>query len=93
MIKTLVIYPGTDCQQDAGFYIFDPETGECLASHFCSGCWFAKGDLHDNRLERLKEWEAKYGMKTEAKFVEETEYTWTEIYKKNQELKKEVEKK
>ena len=90
-MKTLVIYPGKDIHQDSPFYIFDPETGEALASHFCSGAWFAKGDLHDNRPERLKEWEEKFGQKTEAKFIDETDYNWEEIYQKNQELGKKYE--
>lgn len=86
-IKTLVIYPNTG--YDTGFYILDPETGEALASHFCSHQGFAKSDLHDGRPERLKKWEEKYGMKTEAKFVNETDYNWDEIYKLNQKLKPE----
>lgn len=85
-MKTLVIYPESTTYKDSVFYILDPETGECLASHFCSSSMFAKGDLHDNRKERLEEWKQKYEMDTEAKFIDETGYKWDEIYKKNQEL-------
>ena len=86
-MKTLVIYPGSDVQKDSPFHILDPDTGECLASHFCSHSGFAKSDLHDGRPERLIEWEKEFGQKTEAKFIDETEYDWEEIYKKNQSLK------
>lgn len=89
MRKTLVIYPTSDTHQDAVFYILDPETGEALASHFCSGSWFAKGDLHDNRSERKEEWKEKFGKETEAKFIDETDYNWDEVYAKNQALKPE----
>lgn len=87
MKKLLVIYPDSKTNQDSGFHLLDPETGEHLASHFCSGAWFAKSDLHDSRKERLEEWKKKYGMETEAKFIDETEYDWDEIYKKNQALR------
>lgn len=82
-MKTLIIFPNSKTYDDSIFYIFDPETGECLASHYCSGSWYAKSDLHDGRPERLVEWEQKYHMKTEAKFIDETEFIWEEIYKKN----------
>ena len=36
-MKTLVIYPGSDVQKDSPFHILDPDTGECLASHFLNG--------------------------------------------------------
>lgn len=88
-MKTLVIYPGKSVDHDSPFHILDPETGECLASHFCSGSWYAKSDLHDGRPERKKEWQEKYGMETEAKFIEETDYIWEEVYTKNQSLKEE----
>ena len=38
---------GRECQ----FYILH-ESGECLASHFCSNDSFAKGDLESGRPER-----------------------------------------
>lgn len=87
MKKILVIYPSSSNNDSTIFYIFDPDTGEALASHLCSDAGFAKSDLHDGRPERLAKWEKRYGKKTEAKFVEETDYKWEEIYKKNQELK------
>jgi len=88
-MKTLVIYPESTAYEDSAFYIFDPETGDCLASHYCSGAGFARGDLHDARPERLKDWATKFDDTTEAKFIDETDYSWEEIYKKNQELAEE----
>ena len=82
-MKTLVIYPNSKTQKDSGFFLLDPDTGECLAQHYCSGAVFAKGDLHDDRKDRLEEWEQKYGQKTEAKFIDETDFNWDEIYNKN----------
>lgn len=85
-MKTLVIYPNSKTNKDSSFYIFDPETGKCLASHFCSGAVFARSDLHDSRKERLKEWKKMFGEETEAKFIDETSYKWDEILAKNQAL-------
>lgn len=91
-MKTLIIYPESITYRDSPFYILDPDTGECLASHFCSHSGFAKGDLHDTREERLKEWKEKYNDDTEAKFIDETDYNWNEIYEKNQKLKEKEKK-
>ena len=37
-----------------GMYYLIAETGECLASHFCSCKYFAKGDLYERRPERIE---------------------------------------
>lgn len=37
-----------------GMYYLITETGECLASHFCSCKYFAKGDLYERRHERIE---------------------------------------
>lgn len=87
-MKTLVIYPDyTSGLIDSVFYLLDPDTGEVLASHICSCAAFAPNDLHNDRPERLKMWEEKFGEKTEAKFISKTNYNWDEIYAKNQQLK------
>lgn len=86
-MKTLIIYPDSETHYDAVFHLLDPDTGEHLASHFCSGAGFARSDLHNGRPERLKAWEEKFGDKTEAKFIDETSLSWDEIYSKNQKLK------
>lgn len=92
-MKTLVIIPGSNVDRDCVFAIADPETGEGLASHFCSSAYFAKSDLHDGRPERLKEWEKKFGEKTEAKFIDETDYNIDEVIEKNKNFKNEEETK
>ena len=89
--KILVIYPQSTFHRDTVFYILDPDTGEVLARHFCSGAEWAKNDLHDGRPNRLAKWKEKFGEETEAKFIDETSYNWDEIYQKNQSLKPEEE--
>lgn len=86
-MKTLIIYPDSKTDYDSCFYLIDPETGEELASHYCSGASFARGDLHNNRPERRLELKKKYGVETEAKFINETNYDWNEICSKNKKLK------
>ena len=82
--KTLIIYPKSTVYKDSSFYLLDPDTGEVLATHLCSGAEWAKNDLHDGRPQRLEEWRNKFGKETEAKFIDETDYNWDEIYDKNQ---------
>lgn len=82
--KILVIYPQSTVHICTSFYILDPDTGEVLASHLCSEAKWAKSDLHDNRPQRLEKWKKKFGKDTEAKFIDETDYNWEEIYAKNQ---------
>lgn len=42
-MKTLVIYPGSETNEDAVFYLLDKDTGECMYSHLCSCSYYAKG--------------------------------------------------
>lgn len=86
-MKTLVIYPESNTYKDSIFYLFDPDTGECLATHFCSSSGWAKSDLHDDREDRLKAWKEEYNEETEAKFIDETDYKLEEILGKNKNLK------
>lgn len=44
-----------------GMYYLMTETGECLATHFCSNKYFAKGDLYERRPERIKEFTERFG--------------------------------
>ena len=44
-----------------GIYYLITEEGECLASHWCSSKWFAKGDLYERRPERIKEFTERFG--------------------------------
>lgn len=82
-MKTLIIYPGSKTNRDSVFYLMDPETGECLASHLCSNAGYAKGDLLTQRTERKQEIEKAYGEEVECKFIDETDYNWEEIYRLN----------
>ena len=86
-MKTLVIYPNSQTYHDSIFALIDPDTGEGLASHFCSSAYYALSDLHDGRPDRLEQWEKKYGQKTEAKFIDQTDYNWKEILEKNRNFK------
>lgn len=81
-MKTLVVYPGPHIYKDTVFYLLDPDTGECLASHLCSSSSFAKRDLHDMRFERIEKWQERFRDKTEAKFINETNYSLDEIIEK-----------
>lgn len=44
-----------------GVYYLMTETGECLATHFCSNKYFAKYDLYERRPERIKEFTERFG--------------------------------
>lgn len=44
-----------------GIYYLITEEGEGLASHWCSNKWFAKGDLYENRPERIKKYTERFG--------------------------------
>lgn len=78
----LVIAPGTGIQKDCVFHILVAETGEHLASHFCSHSGFAYGDLYGNRQERIKEWTKRFG-ELEVKYIDETDLTEDELVSRN----------
>ena len=44
-----------------GIYHLIAETGEYLASHWCSSKYFAKGDLYERRPERIEEFTKRFG--------------------------------
>lgn len=59
-MKAIIIPPGKDARHmGEGVYTLITEDGECLASHFCSDCCFAPGDLYTNRPERQPMFEAR----------------------------------
>ncbi len=68
-MKTLYIIPSMG--NNEAFYLADIQSGEVLASHFCSHELFAKGDLLENRPERIKKFKELYGEEMEAKFFDE----------------------
>jgi hypothetical protein len=75
MKTLLVIAPGKKFEHGrmgAVFNILNAETGEHLASHFCSNWTFAWGDLYENRPERIEEWKKRFG-EFEVKYIDETE--------------------
>lgn len=78
----LVIAPGQDVQEDAVFHILIAETGEHLASHFCSGADFAYGDLYANRPERIKEWTKQFG-ELKVKYINQTDISEEQLHEQN----------
>jgi hypothetical protein len=61
------------------------ETGEGLASHFCSNAGFAKGDLEGRRPERQKKWREQFGEYQVMFLSEQTEITEEELLRRNEE--------
>lgn len=87
MKKLLVIVPGSQTGRDSVFYLLDSDTGECLASHFCSGYWYAKSDLYFGRPERIKSFREKYEeQELEVEFIDKTSVDQEELYRKNKEF-------
>ena len=78
----LVIAPGSDVNSDSVFNLLVAETGEHLASHFCSSSGFAYGDLYDHRPERKKAWKKRFG-EIEVKFIDETDISKDELVARN----------
>lgn len=76
----LVIVPnkGIDCV----YHILNAETGEALASHFCSSARFAYGDLYGTREERKEKWAERFG-ELEVKFIGETDLTEETLIERN----------
>jgi hypothetical protein len=90
MKTLLVIDPGKDKEQHEGvFNILVAETGEHLASHYCSNWTFAWGDLYADRPERIAEWTERFG-EFEVKFLTDTEITRDELIRRNKEWYKSV---
>ena len=91
-MKTLYIIPFGE-ERDTAFYLIDIDNGDVLASHFCSGKHFAKGDLLDRRKERKERLEKLYGEEVEAKFFnEQSDVTAEEFKERNKKLAEEHEK-
>ena len=82
MKTLLVIVPGRTQVTDETFSLVVAETGEHLASHFCSNYLFAPGDLYEGRPERKEEWGKRFG-EIEIKFIDETDITIEELTKRN----------
>lgn len=65
-----------------GIYYLITEEGECLATHWCSSKWFAKGDLYEERPERIEEFTKRFG-KCECLYLGENDMTAKEILELN----------
>lgn len=88
----LYVCSSTESQMDDidGIYYLVAENGECLASHWCSSKYFAKGDLYERRPERIKEFTEKYG-KCECLFLGEDDMTAERLITLNIQFNKERE--
>jgi hypothetical protein len=78
----LVIVPGQNVMSDSPFHILVAETGEHLASHYCSGSVYAYGDLYANRPERIEERTKRFG-ELDVKYINQTNLTIEEIQERN----------
>jgi hypothetical protein len=83
----LYIYPGILQTEEAQFVVVTEE-GEVLYSHVCSNYTFAKGDLVDNKPERIAALNQKYGEgEWTLRFIDEegqTDITGDELWERNQ---------
>lgn len=78
----LVIFPGRDVQTDAVFNILVAETGEHLASHFCSCAVHAYGGLYAHRPERIEEWTRRFG-ELDVKYIDQTDISEEQLLERN----------
>lgn len=79
--KTLLVIAPSE-GRDCVFNILVAETGEHLASHFCSNQMFAYGDLYATREERKEEWGKRFG-ELEVKYLNETGITEEQLLARN----------
>ena len=82
MKTQLVIVPGKYVTGDSVFSILVAETGELLATHFCSNSGFAFGDLYENRPERKEKWGKRFG-EIDVKYIDELDLTVDELVERN----------
>ena len=71
-----------------GIYYLIAENGEGLASHWCSNKRFAKGDLYENRPERIKEFAERFG-ECECLYLGEDDMTFSKLIELNYRLAEE----
>jgi hypothetical protein len=57
----IYLFNNSSGETDSNFVYAMADTGEVLAEHLCSHIGFMRGDLHDRRPERQKEWKEKFG--------------------------------
>ena len=68
-----------------GIYYLITEEGECLASHWCSNKWYAKGDLYERRSERIDSYNARFG-ECECLYLGEDDMTFSRLLELNYKL-------
>jgi len=68
--------------RNATFNLLVAETGEHLASHFCSHHAFAKNDLYEARPERIKKFKRRFG-EVEVKYIDETNISLEQLVELN----------
>lgn len=83
----LVIVSGEPTDWGQSFILLNSETGEHLASQFCSHAGFAYSDLYGSRKERIKEYSERFG-EVEVKFLEDSGISEKELIAKNNEFYK-----
>lgn len=76
----LVIVPNEG--QNTSFMIVHGESGECLATHFCSHEGFAYNDLYGSRKSRKVEWTNRFG-ELEVKFIKDSGISEDELMARN----------
>lgn len=65
-----------------GVYDIVAETGDALASHFCSNRSYAMSDLEARRPERQKEWKERFG-EYEVLYLGDDDLTTDELVARN----------
>ena len=78
----IVSYGESGKEVGEGYYNLVDENGKGLYNHFCSSASYAKGDLIENRPERIEECKKRYG-EYEVLFLGEDDMTMEEIVKRN----------
>ena len=67
-----------------GLYTLVADTGEGLASHFCSHAGYALSDLEQGRPERKEKWKKEFG-EYKVLYIGDDEMTRDELMKRNEE--------
>jgi len=82
--KTLLVIAPEQTASNTCFHLIVAETGECLATHFCTNGSFAYYDLYERRPDRIQEWAKRFGEFT-VDFIENTNISETELHRRNKE--------
>ncbi len=81
--KLYVVSNSKDGKQNIdGTYMLIDEEGKALYSHWCSSKYYAKGDLIEQRPERIEECKKEYG-EYEVLFLGEDDMTMEKLLELN----------